>query len=176
MRLLLVDDDMDSRSLVERMLKKFGHRVHSVQSGTEAVAALGTERYDVALVDLQMPGMSGAETLRALRECDARMRLLVVSGASDRYNVLEAMHAGADGYILKDELGERLGDALQEVIAGKSPLSGGPASILVKHISGRLPPSTRGTPPGGMPRLADKSGELILGSVKLGKTKPAGEE
>ena len=177
MRLLLVDDDNDSRSLVERMVKKFGHKVTAVQSGAEAVLALGSERFDVALVDLQMPGMSGAETLRALRSADSRMRLLVVSGADDRFHVLEAMQSGADGYILKDELGVRLGEALQEVIAGKSPLSGGPASILVKHVSGRLPPSTRGTPPGGTPRISStKSGELIIGSVKLEKSKPPSEE
>jgi two-component system OmpR family response regulator len=176
MRLLLVDDDTDSRALVERMVRKFGHRVTSVQSGAEAILALGDDQFDVALVDLQMPGMSGAETLRALRSCDARMRLLVVSGADDRHHVLEAMQSGADGYILKDELSERLGDALQEVIAGKSPLSGGPASILVKHVSGRLPPTSRGTPPGGMPRLVDKSGEIILGAVKLKPSKPSGDE
>jgi DNA-binding NarL/FixJ family response regulator len=177
MRLLIVDDDTDSRALVERMVRKFGHRVTAVQSGAEALLALGSERYDVALVDLQMPGMTGAETLRALRSADSRMRLLVVSGADDRYHVLEAMQSGADGYILKDELGDRLGEALQEVIAGKSPLSGGPASILVKHISGRLPPSSRGTPPNGVVKLADKSGELVIGSVKLRKaTEPGGEK
>jgi len=177
MRLLLIDDDIDSRALVERMLRKFGHRVTSVESGAEAILALDSERYDVALVDLQMPGMSGAETLRALRLADARMRLLVVSGADDRYHVLEAMQSGADGYILKDELGVRLGEALQEVIAGKSPLSGGPASILVRHVSGRLPPSSRGTPPGGIPRVTgDRTGELVIGSVKRAKTKPPGDE
>jgi DNA-binding NarL/FixJ family response regulator len=177
MRLLIIDDDNDSRSLVERMVRKFGHRVTSVQSGSEALQAVSTEHYDVALVDLQMPGMTGAETLRALRSADSRMRLLVVSGADDRFHVLEAMQSGADGYILKDELGVRLGEALQEVIAGKSPLSGGPASILVKHVSGRLPPTSRGTPPGGSPRLGTKSGELIIGAVKLPpKPKPEPEE
>jgi DNA-binding NarL/FixJ family response regulator len=171
MRCLVIDDDVDSRALVERLLKGLGHRVIAVESGPEAVAALGADRFDVALVDLEMPGMSGAETLRALREVDARMRLLVVSGRDDRRHVLEALMCGADGYILKDEIGPRLAIALQEVIAGRSPLSGGPASILVKHVSGHLPPASgRGTPPGGSPRLVDKSGEIIIGAVRLDKS------
>jgi DNA-binding NarL/FixJ family response regulator len=169
MRCLLIDDDIHSRELAERILKHLGHRVTSVSSGTAAVAALGSDRFDVALVDLEMPGMSGSETLRALRETDPRMRLLVVSGADDRRHVLEAVMSGADGYIVKDEMPSRLREALQDVVAGKSPLSSGPANFLVKAVTGKLPPSTRGTPPGGTPRLADKSGELIIGSVKLEK-------
>jgi len=157
------------------VLRGLGHKVTSVGSGTAALAALGGDRYDVALIDLEMPGMTGAETLRVLRETDGRMRLLVVSGRDDRHHVMEAMQAGADGFIVKDELGDALGRALQDVAAGKSPLSSGPASILVRAVSGRLPPSTRGTPPGSTrritepPRLADKSGELIIGAVKLEK-------
>src|SRR5690349_21537361 len=136
MRCLIIDDDVDSRALVERILRGLGHKVTAVSSGAAGVSMLGTERFDVALVDLEMPGMSGCETIRALREADGRMRLLVVSGRDDRVHVLDAMQSGADGYLVKDELGHKLGSALQDVVAGKSPLSGGPASILVRHISG----------------------------------------
>jgi CheY-like chemotaxis protein len=144
MRCLLVDDDPDSRHLVERVLRGLGHRVMAVNSGAAAVAALGDERFDVALVDLEMPGMNGVDTLRVLREQDGQMRLLVVSGRDDRHHVLEALRAGADGYLVKDELADGLGRALQDIAAGKSPLSAGPAAIVVRAVSGRLPPSTRG--------------------------------
>jgi DNA-binding response OmpR family regulator len=173
MRCLVIDDDVDTRELVERLLTRLGHKVISVESGTQAMSALGVDRFDVALVDLNMPGMSGADTLRALREIDKTMRLLVVSGRDDRHHVMEALTAGADGYLVKDEMPSRLASALQEVAAGRSPLSGGPASILVRALTGKLPPSARATPPQGTPtqpqRLADRSGELIIGAVKLEK-------
>jgi CheY-like chemotaxis protein len=156
MRCLVIDDDHDTRALVERMLTRLGHRVTAVETGLEAVAALGAERFDVALVDLMLPDMSGSETLRTLRQVDGTMRLLVVSGRDDRHHVMEALMSGADGYIVKDELSARLAGALQEVIAGRSPLSAGPASILVKALSGRLPPSARSTPPEGTPQLSER--------------------
>lgn len=189
MRCLIIDDSSEDRSLVERMLQRFGHRATTVSSGTAALAVLGDTRFDVALVDLDMPGMSGAETMRAMREVDARMRLLVVSGRDDRRHVLEAIDAGADGYLLKDELGDRLGGALQELFAGKSPLSGSVGAVLVRQLHHSRPSSQppldnvmRVTPrptappkPEPKPRepktagnkLADASGELVISDVVL---------
>lgn len=170
MRCLVIDDDLEDRFLVERMLRRYGYRPTCVSSGAAAIAALGESRFDIALVDLQMEGMSGAETLRALREMDGKMRLLVVSGCDDREHVLEALEAGADGYLLKDELGERLQFALQDIIAGKCPLSSTIAGAVVRQATGRAgADGTRATL--RRPRkLADTSGELILGGVTLPKT------
>src|SRR5262245_9189221 len=100
MRCLIIDDNEDDRSLVSRALKRSGYQATCVQSGAEAVALLAKQRFDVAMVDLGMPHMSGEETLRALREADPSMRLLVVSSFDDRNHVLSALDAGADGYLL----------------------------------------------------------------------------
>ena len=124
MRFLVVDDSYEDRSLVERVLKRKGYRATCVSSGMKAVEALYAERFDVALVDLGMPGMTGQELIPLLRQADPELRVLVVSSFDDRRNVLSALQAGADGYVLKTELGDKLGPALQEVIAGQSPMSG----------------------------------------------------
>jgi len=138
MRFLVVDDSYEDRSLVERVLKNKGHKATCVESGMKAVEALYAGRYDVALVDLGMPGMTGQELIPLLRAADPELRVLVVSSFDDRRNVLSALQAGADGYVLKTELGDKLGPALQEVIAGQSPMSGAVGAILLKHLRAKL--------------------------------------
>ena len=138
MRFLVVDDSYEDRSLVERVLKRKGYRATCVSSGMKAVEALYSERFDVVLVDLGMPGMTGQELIPLLRQADPELRVLVVSSFDDRRNVLSALQAGADGYVLKTELGDKLGPALQEVIAGQSPMSGAVGAILLKHLRAKL--------------------------------------
>ena len=84
--------------------------------------------------NLGMPGMSGHEVIRLLRSADPELRVMVLSSFDDKKNVIEAMQAGADGYLLKHELTEHLGRALQELIAGQSPLSSVAGAILLKHM------------------------------------------
>src|SRR5215470_8987489 len=102
MRCLVIDDDAHDREAVLRMVEKAGH---------ESVAAAGA---DTALVDLSMPGIDGVATLRLLRKQSPDLRLLVVSSFDDRDHVLGAVGAGADGYVLKTELGTRLEGAIDE--------------------------------------------------------------
>lgn len=135
MRCLVIDDNAEARFLSERILRRNGYRAVCVSGGTAALKAATSERFDVALVDLGMPDMSGTDTIRELRKLDGRIRILVVSGFGDRSHILAAIEAGADGYLLKDELGDQLGRALQEVFAGNSPLSPRVGSVLVKAVA-----------------------------------------
>ena len=135
MRCLVIDDNAEARFLSERILRRNGYRAVCVSGGTAALKAATEERFDVALVDLGMPDMSGTDTIRELRKLDGRIRILVVSGFGDRSHILAAIEAGADGYLLKDELGDQLGRALQEVFAGNSPLSPRVGSVLVKAVA-----------------------------------------
>ena len=131
MKCLVVDDNPDDRSVVERILSRTGYQIQAAASGPMALQMIAKETYDVVLVDLGMSEMSGAETMRALRKTDPTLRLLVVSGFEDRRHVLEALAAGADGYIVRHEIGERLVTAVQEVAAGKSPMSARISNILL---------------------------------------------
>jgi DNA-binding NarL/FixJ family response regulator len=105
-----------------------GHQASCVPGGEAAIELARTERFDIALVDLGMSGMDGVSTLRALRSACPDLRLLVVSGFDDKPHVLDAVTAGADGYVLKSEIGERLGQAIVEVMEG-----GGPMSAKIAH-------------------------------------------
>jgi DNA-binding NarL/FixJ family response regulator len=134
MRCLIIDDDESPRTLMEVLLSRAGHRATAVPSGDAGVEALRREPYDVAIVDMEMPGRNGAATIADLRALDPRLRVLVVSGYDDRRHVMAALEAGADGYLLKDELSESLSDSLQDVRAGYTPLSSRVAAIMLKQL------------------------------------------
>ncbi len=119
---------------MQRLVTGAGHRVRAVNSGDEALRAVEADAFDVAVVDLEMPGMSGAATITKLRLAAPSLRVLVVSGYDDRRHVLEAFEAGADGYLLKDELADSLTRSLQEVRAGGAPLSARVAAIVLRQF------------------------------------------
>ena len=133
MRCLIIDDDASPRLLMERLITSAGHRAHAVSTGAAALRALETQGYDVAIVDLEMPGLSGADTITRMRRVAPELRVLVVSGYEDRRHVLAALAAGADGYLLKDELHESLSRSVAEVRAGHSPLSPRVAAVVVRQ-------------------------------------------
>lgn len=166
MRVLVIDDSSDCRDLVERILLKQGYRPRLCSSGNDALGVLGQERFDVALVDMGMPGLCGPDLIRMLREVDPEMHIVTVTSFDDRHHVLSALDAGAEGYVLKTELSENLGNALQDVVAGKSPLSGTAASILLRHVRGRIEPPAA---PQKRARLADTAGELLSFKTDLDK-------
>jgi DNA-binding NarL/FixJ family response regulator len=134
MRCLIVDDDPSPRQLMARVIARSGHSATEVGDGNAAIHAMSTQSFDIAIVDMEMPGMSGASTIDSLRAIDPGLRVLVVSGYDDRRHVLAALDAGADGYIVKDEISSSLTDSIQSVRAGHTPLSPRVASIMLRQL------------------------------------------
>jgi CheY-like chemotaxis protein len=104
LRVLLAEDDTTNRNLIAEMLRRLGAAVHTVSDGAAAVEEVARDRYDVVLLDLNMPVMDGIEAVRIIRQrlADAQsLAVLAVSadpGWTDR-SVLAA--AGFSGYVLK---------------------------------------------------------------------------
>jgi len=134
MRCLIVDDDDSPRELMQRMLTGAGYRVASAPDLESARLELAVGDVDVVLLDLELPGVRGADAIAEVRSLSPRSRVLVVSGHDDARHVHAALDAGADGYLLKDELGEALRGALQAVRAGHAPLSPRVAAILLRRM------------------------------------------
>ena len=103
-RIMIADDDEQMRELLVSILHQRGYRdiVHA-SSGTQAYALLADakEPFDLALLDLEMPGMSGLEVLSACRALLPHCMWVIVSGHSGLPNVLSAISAGAHGFIVK---------------------------------------------------------------------------
>ena len=95
LRFLVVDDSEDIRDLMARMITMLGHQVDEAEDGVYAVEALQNARYDVMLLDLSMPRMSGADVVRWVREHPEHaegLRIIVVSAwAGDQRPVLNEL-------------------------------------------------------------------------------------
>jgi DNA-binding NarL/FixJ family response regulator len=97
--------------------------VGSFRSMEEALPRIGHHLPDVVLVDIGLPGISGTEGIRQLRELFPGLALLVLSVFDDDEKVFEALCAGACGYLLKHTAPARLLEALKEAINGGAPMS-----------------------------------------------------
>ena len=102
-RLLLVDDEELNRDMLSRRLARHAYEVVSVASGPEALAALDGEEFDLILLDVMMPDMSGLEVLRRLRLTYSAERLpvVMVTARAQSEDVVEALDLGANDYITK---------------------------------------------------------------------------
>jgi signal transduction histidine kinase len=106
---LIVEDRESDRELLARVLRADGHRVSSASSGADGLDQLKLLNPDVVLCDVVMPGMSGLDFCRAVREHSAAayVPVLLVTGRTDREDLLAGFAAGADDYIGKPiEFGE----------------------------------------------------------------------
>lgn len=92
-------------------------------SAEEAVAAVSWRQIDVLLADLDLPQMSGIELIRQVRPLNPDMNILVYTVHEDRASVLEAIKAGACGYLIKGSTPRELIEALHEIHAGGAPMS-----------------------------------------------------
>lgn len=104
MKILVVDDFATMRRIIRNLLGKLGYDdVDEAEDGTVALPMLHSDRYDFLITDLNMPGMSGIELLRAVRE-DRNLRnlpVLVVTADANRDQIVEAARAGVNGYVVK---------------------------------------------------------------------------
>jgi len=106
LRLLLIDDSDDDAALVVRELSRAGYSVASqrVNSPESLRLALASPPWDLALIDYSMPSFNGAAALDVLRQYDAELPVIFVSGTLDESNVTAAMRTGAQDYVRKDDL------------------------------------------------------------------------
>ncbi|HSE94085.1 MAG TPA: sigma-54 dependent transcriptional regulator [Methylomirabilota bacterium] len=117
-RLLVVDDDAEVRSLLERVLGKGGYQPTQASNGAQAMELLGREEFDVALVDIKLPDASGLDILRWARDTDTDTEFIVLTGNADVETAVEAMRLGAYDFIAKPwrnaELIEVIGKAAEK--------------------------------------------------------------
>jgi CheY-like chemotaxis protein len=123
LRFLVVDDTEDIRDLMSRMVVRLGHLADQAADGVEAVEALRLYRYDIMLLDLTMPRMSGEEVVRWLRENPDRgegLDVVVVSAwAGEQRAVLQEL--GVTTVLQKPLRGQQLRDLIEGKTAGTVP-------------------------------------------------------
>jgi DNA-binding NarL/FixJ family response regulator len=100
-------------------------------TGEQAVAMVAELRPDVVLMDLSMPGTDGITATRQIVAANPGVHVLVLTWFSDRYRILAALEAGAEGYLLKDCATEELLGGIRQLVAGGSPLDPKAARALL---------------------------------------------
>jgi DNA-binding NtrC family response regulator len=100
-KILIIDDDASVRNVLSSILSEEGYLVAAVENGKQALKAAEEARFDLALIDVVLPGIKGTELLRKLKERQPRMVKIIVTGFPSLENAIKAVNEGADGYILK---------------------------------------------------------------------------
>jgi len=135
-RVLLVEDNTLFQTLVLGAVSKLGRgwEVVACQRGREALELLqGKEsHFDLALIDLGLPDISGVEVIHAARESDPELPIMVISVISAETSVLAAIRAGARGYILKSDSESAMAEAISQVLEGNYPISPALARTLFR--------------------------------------------
>ena len=98
---LIVDDEQSIGYMLSKQLEHWGYRCATALSGQEALALLGRCQFDLMLLDVRMPGVSGLEVLKQSRKDFPPMRVVMLSAVIDLKVVADAIALGADDYIKK---------------------------------------------------------------------------
>lgn len=171
-RTVAVEDDARYRTSLELLLEHapefelveaFGSPLSALGS-LEAGIRRGTPpRWDLVLMDLDLPQMSGIECTRRMKELLPELTIVVLTVLDQEASILEAICAGADGYLVKRTPADRLLAQLRAVMDGGSPLSAGVARTLLDVLR-EVGPGTRPAPGGegtGSFALSDREQDVL---------------
>ena len=132
-RILIADDHKIVRDGLKRILAAAGDLqvAGEASSGDQALALVRANDYDVAMLDMSMPGLSGIDLIKRLKLEKPGLKLLVLSMHGEHQYAARALKAGASGYLTKDSAAEQLVGALRKIAAGGVHISEAAAASLV---------------------------------------------
>jgi DNA-binding NarL/FixJ family response regulator len=156
-RTVAVEDDRRYRASLETLfahadgfdlVESFSSADEAIERATTLVRENGPLPWDIVLMDLELPGTSGTEGTRILKRLAPSMRVVVVTVFDSSNTVLEAICAGADGYLTKRTPPAIIVDEVRSVIAGGAPLSAGVARTVLNLLRASPPRGESSTSPG----------------------------
>lgn len=142
-RTLLLEDDQPLRQRFESILSGWQGGCLVAACGTlqAAMGVLQNEPIDLLITDLRLPDGHGIQAIRRLRATNPQAEAMVVSALADNEIVIAAIEAGATGYLLKDIDSADLIEAIEELRAGRSPISSSIARVIVRRLGARGKPT-----------------------------------
>ena len=159
-RVMVVDDHPMWRDAVERDLAAAGFDVVAVAAdGNQALARFPAARPQVVILDLQIPGPNGVEVTRTVLEQDPSARVLILSASGEQEDVLEAVKAGATGYLVKSAHSRELVEAVRGVAAGGTVFTPGRAGLVLGEFRRMADPASAEAP--GTPELTERETEVL---------------
>jgi DNA-binding NarL/FixJ family response regulator len=160
-RVMLVDDHPVWRDGVRADLEGAGvaEIVAEASDGGEAIEAARESMPEVVVMDLNLPTVSGVEATRQIVEESPHVRVLVLSASGEEADVLEAVKAGASGYLLKSSTGQEVVDAIRRVRDGEPVFTPSLAGLVLdefRRVAGGGEPTT------GEPGLTPRENEVLV--------------
>ncbi len=116
-RVLVIDDEPGITLLCERLLTKAGYAVHAQTDPRLALKILGTEHFELMLVDIRMPEISGFDVIQQAREIQGEMAILAMTGFGTVETAIQALRRGVDGLILKPFERNELIQAVEQALS-----------------------------------------------------------
>lgn len=163
LRVMVVDDHPMWRDAVARDLTAAGMLVVATAGdGAEALRRVPATRPDVVVLDLQMPELGGAATAGRIVGRFPEVKVLVLTASAEQADVLEAVKAGATGYLVKSASREQLIDAVTRTAQGEAVYTPGLAGMLLGEFRRMASSPPDDLPPGQEPpRLTDRETEIL---------------
>jgi len=141
-RVLIADDQTLFRSGLARLLDE-DPRVEVVgqaADGLEAVKQTAKLKPDVILMDLKMPGIDGIEATRQIMEADPTIKIVILTTFETDSQVIQALKAGARGYVLKDSTADAIVSSIVAVVSGERVMAGAVANRVLEMLTGASTP------------------------------------
>jgi DNA-binding NarL/FixJ family response regulator len=159
-KVLIVDDHDLFRTGLRALVEEGGFAATDAASGAAALRRVAQFRPDVVVMDLNMPGMSGIEATRQLLQLRPEAAVLILTISNDDARVIEAVRAGARGYLLKDAPLEEILTGIRAAAAGHTMIAPRIAGALFAHVRATEDASPSAVPPRA-PDLSDREREVL---------------
>jgi DNA-binding NarL/FixJ family response regulator len=173
MRVAIVEDNPRYRESLEQLFRhtigyslagSFGSAQTLLQRVDRTLQQSAELEWDAVLIDLDLPGMSGIEAIREIKRRKPALPVVVLTVFEEPRTILEAITAGADGYLLKRSSVAELIQKLRGVVEGSAPLTGGVARTILDLL--RSQPESEAQPSPSRLNLTEREQDILRGLVR----------
>ena len=134
--IILYEDNHDLRESIRLVLSEVDHMVviGDFENCNKVQDQVKAAKPDVILMDIDMPGTTGIEAVRIIRQFNQKTHIIMLTVFDDNAHVLDAICAGASGYLLKKSIPDKLVSAIDEVLAGGAPMTPSIAKLVIASM------------------------------------------
>lgn len=135
-RITIYEDNPNLRESLSSLLKLTGEYLVVASYGDcrQVEQQVAADRPDVILMDIDLPEVNGIEAVRRIRQFNRQIQILMITVFDDNSHVYDALYAGANGYLLKKYISDKLIHAIQEVLQGGAPMSPAIARMIISNM------------------------------------------
>lgn len=134
--IIIFEDDKALRESLVNLVESMDHLLllGAFENAEKVVNLVGSLNPDVVLMDIDMPLVNGIQAVKMVRQVPDNTPIIMLTIFEDNEHVLDAILAGASGYLLKSDISDRLLSSIKEVLSGGAPMSPTVARMVVEHI------------------------------------------